>query len=111
MTVFGRAARTPTQRRKFGGRSCPGFVDDRRENADPAAFWPSTGRGRVRTVAATCQDRHFDGGGGLAGRTVEPRRPRRPLAWDPESARPKRPQDLEGEIVGGLFGVDPAAAA
>src|SRR5438270_2438860 len=54
-----------TQRRKFGGTSCPGFVDDRRENAGPAAFWPSTGRGRVRTVASTCQDRRFDGGGGL----------------------------------------------
>src|SRR5437899_9762014 len=61
-----------TQRRKFVGTSCPGFVDDRRENADPAAFWPSTGRGRVRTVASTCQDRHFGDGGGLAARTLQP---------------------------------------
>src|SRR5947209_19341598 len=61
-----------TQRRQFVGTSCPGFVDDRRENAGPAAFWPSTRRGRVRTVAATCQDRHFGGGGGLAGRTLQP---------------------------------------
>src|SRR5437899_6114765 len=72
MIVFGHATRTPTQRRKFVGTSCPGFVDGRRENADPAAFWPSTGRGRVLTVASTCQDRHLDGGGGLAGRALQP---------------------------------------
>src|SRR5437660_4652382 len=88
-TVFGHAARARTQGLKFFGKGCPGFVDGRRENAEPPAFWPSTARGRVRTVAATCQDRHLDGGGGLAGRTVEPRRPRRPLRWDPGSARPK----------------------
>src|SRR6266852_4608723 len=60
---------------KFVGRGSPGFADGRRENADPAAFWPSTRRGRLRTVASPCQDRHVGGGGGLAGR----RPPRRPL--------------------------------
>src|SRR5207245_836695 len=100
-TIFGHAARAPRPReRKFVGRSCPGFLDGRRENADPAAFWPSTGRGRGRTVAATCQDRHFGGGGGLVGRTRQPstENDREPPAsshglgsndaWDPESARP-----------------------
>src|SRR5437660_2455160 len=95
MIVFGHAARTPTQRRQFVERRCPGFVDGRRENAGPAAFWPSTGRGRVRTVAATCQDRHFDGGGGLAGRTLQPssendREPPRPRTVGSR----KRPQEL-----------------
>ena len=56
----------------------PGFADGRRENADPAAFWPSTRRGRLRTVASPCQDRHVGGGGGLAGRTVAPPTARKP---------------------------------
>jgi hypothetical protein len=38
MTVFGRAARAPTTEENSSGGGCPGFVDGRRENADPAAF-------------------------------------------------------------------------
>src|SRR5258708_888542 len=68
MTVFGRVARPrPGEEDSRGGG--PGFADGRRENADPAAVWPSTRRGRLRTVASPCQDRHVGGGGGLAGRT------------------------------------------
>src|SRR5207245_2547562 len=91
LIVFGRAARAPTQRRKFVG-SCPGFVDDWRENAGPTAFWPSTGRGRVWTVASTCQDRHFDGGGGLR----EPPHPRTGLVPTTRGIRSRLAQASSG---------------
>src|SRR5437667_8163081 len=77
---------------KFVGTSCPRFVDDRRENAGPAAFWPSTGRGRVRTVASTCQDRHFDGGGGLR----EPPHPRTGLVPTTRGIRSRLAQASPG---------------
>ena len=84
-----------TQRRKFVGTSCPGFVDDRRENAGPAAFWPSTRRGRVRTVASTCKDRHFDGGGGLR----EPPHPRTGLVPTTRGIRSRLAQASTGARV------------
>jgi len=81
-----------TQRRKFVGTGCPGFVDDRRENAGPAAFWPSTGRGRVRTVASTCQDRRFGCGGGLR----EPPHPRTGLVPTTRGIRSRLAQASTG---------------
>src|SRR5205807_446832 len=90
MTVFVPPG-PPTRRRTFVGRRGPGVADGWRENADPAAFGPSTRRGRLRTVASTCQDRH---GGGVAaqrspvdGRADRSKTPTAPLSREP--ARPR----------------------